>query len=186
MVLPSCFPLLSLDQIGSCSDSPMLPRSRSPNISAMGVDTAQTHLSTTFRWLSIIIPGSRCCVCPKGSMLLDTPHDSLNSYVVDTSGITFCICEAQLCDHIANDNLYRSAEPWNVLDYFPYSNSPSSYVDGSSDKSPFTSNSTTSRNFTPAIPAPVSSDYIVSCAFNPFPRCEEFFPLLHVHLPIFR
>ncbi|KAK0434947.1 hypothetical protein EV421DRAFT_1740583 [Armillaria borealis] len=33
-----------------------------------------------------------------------------------------CTCEAQLCDHVAANNTYRSAEPWNVLDYFLSSN----------------------------------------------------------------
>ncbi|KAK0225245.1 hypothetical protein EDD85DRAFT_225987 [Armillaria nabsnona] len=33
-----------------------------------------------------------------------------------------CTCEAQLCDHVATDNAYRSPEPWAVLDYFADSN----------------------------------------------------------------
>ncbi|KAK0434970.1 hypothetical protein EV421DRAFT_1909061 [Armillaria borealis] len=81
-----------------------------------------------------------------------------------------CTCKAQLCDHIAIDKLYRSPEPWNILDYFPYSNDPSSNVDRSSNnsmKSPFMSNSTTGGNFMPVTPTPVSSAYIASPAFGP-------------------
>lgn len=111
-----------------------------------------------------------CCICPKG-ILLDAPHDSLNLYSPRWTPLAQrCTRKAQLCDHIATDNLYRSAEPCNVLDYFPYSNNPSFNADGSSNNSmtsPFTSNSTTGRNFTPVAPTPVPSDHIASPSFSP-------------------
>ncbi|PBK96317.1 hypothetical protein ARMGADRAFT_1061042 [Armillaria gallica] len=57
-------------------------------------------------------------------------HYSVNqcaAYVQKTPLVQRCTCEAQLCDHIATDNPYRSAEPWIVLDYFQGNNNSNSY-----------------------------------------------------------
>ncbi|PBK80425.1 hypothetical protein ARMGADRAFT_77895 [Armillaria gallica] len=53
------------------------------------------------------------------------PARQCAEYVQKTPLTQRCTCEAQLCDHVPTDNLYRSAEPWTVLDYFTDSNSTS-------------------------------------------------------------
>ncbi|KAK0210320.1 hypothetical protein DFS33DRAFT_1483429 [Desarmillaria ectypa] len=53
------------------------------------------------------------------------PPTQCAAYVQKTPLAQRCTCEAQLCDHIATDNMYCSAEPWTDLDFFMDSNSPS-------------------------------------------------------------
>ncbi|PBK80424.1 hypothetical protein ARMGADRAFT_1171906 [Armillaria gallica] len=53
------------------------------------------------------------------------PTTQCAAYVQKTPLAQRCTCEAQLCDHLPIDNLYRSAEPWTVWDYFADNNSPS-------------------------------------------------------------
>ncbi|PBK64429.1 hypothetical protein ARMSODRAFT_961940 [Armillaria solidipes] len=54
------------------------------------------------------------------------PPTQCAAYVQKTPLAQRCTCEAQLCDHLPTNNLYRSAEPWIVLDqYFPDNNSAS-------------------------------------------------------------
>ncbi|KAK0197588.1 hypothetical protein F5146DRAFT_52947 [Armillaria mellea] len=86
-----------------------------------------------------------------------------------------CTCEAQLCDHIAIDNLYRSTEPWNVLNYFPDSSVPSSNVGSHSNDTmnkssmpnsvPFSPNNAY-RSLMPVAPTPIYSNYIDFHSFN--------------------
>ncbi|PBK64426.1 hypothetical protein ARMSODRAFT_1007050 [Armillaria solidipes] len=53
------------------------------------------------------------------------PPTQCAAYVQKTPLAQRCTCESQLCDHLPIDNLYRSAEPWSVLDYVPDNNGPS-------------------------------------------------------------
>ncbi|KAK0435437.1 uncharacterized protein EV420DRAFT_320855 [Desarmillaria tabescens] len=74
------------------------------------------------------------------------PATQCAAYVQKTPLTQRCTCEAQLCDHIAIDNPYRSAEPWAILDYFTDNNGPSSGVNATSFYNnainvPFTPNS---------------------------------------------
>ncbi|KAK0183938.1 hypothetical protein F5146DRAFT_1077130 [Armillaria mellea] len=103
------------------------------------------------------------------------PPTQCAAYVQKTPLTQRCTCETQLCDHIAIDNLYRSAEPWNVLDYFPDSSVPSfnvgSHFNDTMNNSsmpnsvPFSSN-TAYRSPMPVAPTPVYSDYIDFHSFN--------------------
>ncbi|KAK0228067.1 hypothetical protein IW262DRAFT_576417 [Armillaria fumosa] len=55
------------------------------------------------------------------------PPTQCVAYVQKTPLTQCCTCEIWLCDHLPTNNLYRSAEPWTVLDqYFP-DNSGASY-----------------------------------------------------------
>ncbi len=88
-------------------------------------------------------------VCPEG-MLLSTPRRISKSQLrsLQTTLTQRCTCEAQFCEHVATDNLYRLLDPWAVLDYFnpdisgPSSSAPtSSYSDVNSPFSPNTMSS---------------------------------------------
>ncbi|KAK0458427.1 uncharacterized protein EV420DRAFT_1479702 [Desarmillaria tabescens] len=56
------------------------------------------------------------------------PPAQCAAYVQKTPLAQRCTCEVWLCDHVAINNWYRSAEPWNVMGDFPDTNSPSSNV----------------------------------------------------------
>ncbi|PBK58333.1 hypothetical protein ARMSODRAFT_1028335 [Armillaria solidipes] len=103
------------------------------------------------------------------------PPTRCAAFVQKTPLTQCCTCEAQLHDHIAIDNPYRSAEPWNVLDYFPDSDVPSSNVRVASHSNdtinmpnsmPFPSN-TANENLMPVTPMPTYSNYIGSHSFSP-------------------
>ncbi|KAK0445577.1 hypothetical protein EV421DRAFT_2018324 [Armillaria borealis] len=104
------------------------------------------------------------------------PPTRCAAYVQKTPLTQRCTCEAQLCDHIAIDNPYRVAEPWNVLDYFPDSSVHSSNVSRCSDDTmnnsftpnsvPFSSN-TANGSLMPVPPAPIYSNYMGSHSFSP-------------------
>ncbi|KAK0225244.1 hypothetical protein EDD85DRAFT_857064 [Armillaria nabsnona] len=97
------------------------------------------------------------------------PPTRCAAYVQKTPLAQRCTCEAQLCDHLPIDNLNRSAEPWNVLDYFPDNNRPSyspAAIDFSNDgiNGPYTPSSMSfsqDANLMPITTAPV---------FSPSPR----------------
>ncbi|KAK0210322.1 hypothetical protein DFS33DRAFT_1483432 [Desarmillaria ectypa] len=56
------------------------------------------------------------------------PATQCVTYVQKTPLTQRCTCEVWLYDHVATDNLYCSAEPWNVVSNFPDPNGPSSNV----------------------------------------------------------
>ncbi|KAK0210321.1 hypothetical protein DFS33DRAFT_1378300 [Desarmillaria ectypa] len=97
------------------------------------------------------------------------PATQCVAYVQKTPLTQRCTCEVWLYDHVATDNLYCSAEPWNVVSNFPDPNGPSSNVNAISFSnyvinSPFTpsvnsDNVTFSHdmNFMPMTPTPVFS-----------------------------
>ncbi len=95
-------------------------------------------------------------VCPKGMLLSATCRISKSQLrSLQTTLAQRCTCEAQFCEHVATDNLYRLLDPWAVLDYFnPDINGPSSSAPTSSysndANSPFSSN-TTSSDYNTAI-----------------------------------
>ncbi|PBK80439.1 hypothetical protein ARMGADRAFT_1020911 [Armillaria gallica] len=97
------------------------------------------------------------------------PPTQCTAYVQKTPLAQRCTCEAQLCDHLPTNNLYRSAEPWNVLGYFPDNNRPSynpAAIDFSNDgiNDPYTPSSMSfsgDANLMPITTAPV---------FSPSPR----------------
>ncbi len=128
---------------------------------------------TTSRWSSVIIP---LLNAPHMCKRYATPHSirylELKPTVLQTPLTQRCTCEAQLCDHIAIDNLYRSEEPWNVLDYLPDSSVPSSndIMNNSfmANSVPFSSN-TANGSLVPVTPAPIYSNYMGSRVFGP---CE--------------
>ncbi len=128
---------------------------------------------TMSRWSSVIIPRLDA---PHMCKRYATPHSirylELKPTALQTPLTQRCTCEAQLCDHIAIDNLYRVAEPWNVLDYLPDSSVPSSNDTMNNSFMPnsmsFPSN-TANENLMPVTPAPIYSDYIGSRVFGP---CE--------------
>ncbi|SJL04592.1 uncharacterized protein ARMOST_07960 [Armillaria ostoyae] len=99
------------------------------------------------------------------------PPTQCAAYVQKTPLAQRCTCEAQLCDHISIDNLYRSAEPWTVLDYFPDKTGPSyspAAISFSNDaiNDPYTPSSMTfsrDANLMPVTTAPV---------FSPSPRAS--------------
>ncbi|KAK0197587.1 hypothetical protein F5146DRAFT_1016015 [Armillaria mellea] len=104
------------------------------------------------------------------------PPTQCAAYVQKTPLTQRCTCEAQLCDHIAIDNLYRSTEPWNVLNYFPDSSVPSSNVGSHSNDTmnkssmpnsvPFSPNNAY-RSLMPVAPTPIYSNYMGSHVFGP-------------------
>ncbi|KAK0433492.1 uncharacterized protein EV420DRAFT_1654602 [Desarmillaria tabescens] len=84
---------------------------------------------------STLVDQSVCISCGHGihahvdyvSMVVHHhPPTQCVAYVQKTPLAQRCTCEAQLFDHVAVNNSYRSVEPWNVLDYFQDSNIPSS------------------------------------------------------------
>ncbi len=132
---------------------------------------------TMSRWSSVITPRLDA---PHMYKRYATPHSirylELKPTAFQTPLTQRCTCEAQLCDHIAIDNLYRVAEPWNVLDYSPDSNVPSSNVSSRSNdimhnsftanSVPFSSN-TANGSLMPVTPAPIYSNYMGSRVFGP-------------------
>ncbi|SJL04563.1 uncharacterized protein ARMOST_07930 [Armillaria ostoyae] len=72
------------------------------------------------------------------------PANQCAAYVQKTPLVQRCTCEAQLCDHNAIDNPYRSAEPWNVLDYFQDSDNSNGYSHNAN--SPLGPNTTSSSS----------------------------------------
>ncbi|PBK80440.1 hypothetical protein ARMGADRAFT_78141 [Armillaria gallica] len=97
------------------------------------------------------------------------PPTKCAAYVQKTPLTQCCTCEIWLCDHLPTNNLYRSAEPWNVLGYFPDNNRPSynpAAIDFSNDgiNGPYTPSSMSfsgDANLMPITTAPV---------FSPSPR----------------
>ncbi|PBK96298.1 hypothetical protein ARMGADRAFT_691447 [Armillaria gallica] len=98
------------------------------------------------------------------------PPTRCAAFVQKTPLTQRCTCEAQLCDHIAIDNPYRVAEPWNVLDYLPDSSVPSSNdtMNNSftANSVPFSSN-TANGSLMPVTPAPIYSNYMGTRVFGP-------------------
>ncbi len=103
-----------------------------------------------------------------------TPHSirhlELKLPALQTPLTQRCTCEAQLCDHIAIDNPYRVAEPWNVLDYLPDSSVPSSNdtMNNSftANSVPFSSN-TANGSLMPVTPMPITPITWVSHSLSP-------------------
>ncbi|PBK87491.1 hypothetical protein ARMGADRAFT_1065995 [Armillaria gallica] len=86
-----------------------------------------------------------------------------------------CTCGTWLSDHVAIDNLYCSAEPWDVLDHFPDNSDLSSYaigfsndvIDGTYTPSSMSSSSTDSDTADAGLtPAPISSPFVSPHAFG--------------------
>ncbi|KAK0458393.1 uncharacterized protein EV420DRAFT_1642747 [Desarmillaria tabescens] len=131
----------------------MVPRSHYPSTSVAGVDMAFTRMSTTSQWLSIIVLQLNVLpMCKRHTPLAQR-----------------CTCEAQLCDHIATNNPYHSAEPWNILDFMD-SDGPSGVNTINNGpfmpRSGFFSSNTSEQNLIPVTPTHMSSPYISSYAFN--------------------
>ncbi|KAK0443001.1 hypothetical protein EV421DRAFT_1903961 [Armillaria borealis] len=101
------------------------------------------------------------------------PATQCAAYVQKTPLTQCCTCGTWLYDHIAINNLYRSAEPWNVLDHFPDNDDLSSNAIGFSNddindaytpSSVFSSS--TDSNTTDLAPALISSLSISPHAFG--------------------
>ncbi|SJL04578.1 uncharacterized protein ARMOST_07945 [Armillaria ostoyae] len=134
---------------------------------------------TTSQRSSVIIPRLNALHTRKRYA---TPHSirylELKLPALQTPLTQRCTCEAQLCDHVAIDNPYRVAEPWNVLDYFSDSSVHSSNVSSRSDDTmnhsfmpnsvSFSSN-TANGSLMPVPPAPIYLNYMGSRVFGPGP-----------------
>ncbi|KAK0458406.1 uncharacterized protein EV420DRAFT_1642758 [Desarmillaria tabescens] len=76
---------------------------------------------------SILLDQNICGLCGHGihthvdyvSMVVNHhPPTQCAAYVQKTPLTQCCTCEAWLCDHVAINNPYRPAEPWDVLNFF--------------------------------------------------------------------
>ncbi|KAK0227983.1 hypothetical protein IW262DRAFT_1455185 [Armillaria fumosa] len=114
------------------------------------------------------------------------PATQCAAFVQRTPLTQRCTCGTWLSDHVVIDNLYRSAEPGDVLDDAPDNDDLSSNASGFSNDAinrAYTpsSMSTSSTNFNTAdvgpTPAPVSSRFISSHAFSRSDDATENIPL---------
>ncbi|KAK0434526.1 uncharacterized protein EV420DRAFT_1682824 [Desarmillaria tabescens] len=126
---------------------------------------------------STLVDQSVCISCGHGihvhvdyvSMVVHHhPPTQCVAYVQKTPLAQRCTCEAQLFDHVAANNSYRSVEPWNILNYFqdsdiPYSNLTlhSHDPNGSFAPNTVTSMSTLSPGFLYAFSSPGNVENIL-------------------------
>ncbi|KAK0458415.1 uncharacterized protein EV420DRAFT_1764082 [Desarmillaria tabescens] len=113
-------------------------------------------------FVSILLDPYICGQCGHGihahvdyvSMVVNHyPPTQCAAYVQKTPLAQRCTCEAQLCDHVAINNLFRHADPSSVLDNFAGNNDTSYSVDAISFSNDFV-NST----FTPFVNSNANTD----------------------------
>ncbi|KAK0434949.1 hypothetical protein EV421DRAFT_1740585 [Armillaria borealis] len=133
---------------------------------------------------STLLDQSICGLCGHG-IHAHVDYVSMVSPSLSREAMRRVCPKAQLCDHVATDNTYRSAEPWTVLDYFTDSNNTSyntaaiSFFNGAingpmsfSPADPDIVTFTHDPSLMPIIAAPTFSPSL-RCAFSPSSDVEN-------------